>query len=66
MAQKSRLQEGVILSTTWLARTYTLYGTQLAEPCIKELNKYIELDHQMTKETSNPLKQPPLALDNNL
>ena len=51
VVDKSRLQEGAIISTTWLAKIWTLYYPQPKEPCTNKMEKSIDLTN--TKENFN-------------
>ena len=61
VANKSGLQEGAIISTTWLAKACTLYEPQSKEPFTRKMDKSIEPNQHIQKETSIPSTQPPLA-----
>ena len=51
MADKSRLQEGAIISTTWLSKARTLYEPQSEEPSLVKTLDSQELEKVRPKET---------------
>ena len=58
VVDKSRLQEGAIISTTWLVEACELYELQFEEPYKSKMKKFTETNQQMPKKISIPFTQP--------